>query len=42
MAHIVNLRHAPALRALDGKAEHGGRADRGPFRTASRWLSRRF
>ena len=25
MAHIVNLRHAPALRAaLDGKAEHGG------------------
>ena len=25
MAHIVNLRHAPALRAaLNGKAEHGG------------------
>ena len=25
MAHIVNLRHEPALRAaLDGKAEHGG------------------
>ena len=25
MAHIVNLRHAPALRAaLESKAEHGG------------------